>query len=349
MNCNDCKNLIREQVLTADAIDNQEVAAHLQSCSSCRAVWQYEEKLRQSFAMIAEDPPPLSLTHKILAIPDTITPEPAKPAPGFFADLLAFFSTPTFKLAITAGLTGFFAAILLMKSSYIGTEMSPATERKTISRISDDGHHKNKAMAPAVSPAEDKTVQLAKVDQETIVAQKMESRPAAPETVIEKEALSNDDLIPGAVSFALNEEAEQDPKKDLEQSAMAQESMPQLAMARESAKSIRAGESPMASTSKSSGLLFRKSAPEAVVQSEFADSFAAAPTVAEPEDPRAGEISDLLNRYELDLPDGFIKIEDLAIRGFIGTAQLKKLAPPAGSGWFLQTRSGQRSVKLKKR
>ncbi len=342
MNCNECKILIRELHEPDEILGNSEGKAHLQNCSSCQSVLQFEKKLRQSFELMAEEQPPMALTQKILNIPNEQLAnkiQPAQAEPGLIAYMRQIFTAPMLKMALAASLTGFFAAIVLMRSTYVQPDAVSVTDKIAVFKTQE---------APAV-PEETKTSEAPTKMKELKLAGIGRDEIAQRASIADKDSLPDaapsDDTIPGAVSFSLADEAEPMTRSELSAEAVAAESRPQLAMAKEAKRAM----APAMEKYESNESDLKKSSMSTTETAGFSDSFTAAPPVVEKLDPRALEIADLLTNHDIDLPEGFIKIEELAMRGFIDAAQLQKFAPPAGNGWFLQIIDGKKSIRLKKR
>lgn len=343
MNCNECKILIRELHEPDEILGNSEVKAHLQNCSSCQSVLQFEKKLRQSFDIMAEEQPPLALTQKILSMQNEQLgreSQSSQPVQGLIAYIRQIFTAPMLKMALAASLTGFFAAIVFMRSTDMQPDAVPVSDKIAVFKTQEAPVAPEETKASPEAPTKMKEFKLASIEREE----------DAPQTSIAgKDSLSNaqpsDDTIPGAVSFSLADEAEPSTSSEPSGEAVVTESRPQLAMARESKRAMAPAIEAYASN-KGDGM---KSSMQENETIGFSHDFAAAPSVDEKLDPRALEIADLLTNHDIDLPEGFIKIEELAMRGFIDAAQLQKFAPPAGNGWFLQIIDGKKSIRLKKR
>lgn len=343
MNCNECKNLIRELHEPDEISGNSEGRAHLQNCSSCHSALQFEKKLRQSFVMMAEEQPPMALTQKILNMQNEQLASERQQVPaeqGIIAYLRHIFTAPMLKMALAASLTGFFAAVLLMRSTRLQPDAAPTLDKVAMPQTQQAPAVPQVSKTPSEAPTKMKEFKLASIGKEEVAPQSG----IADKDFRQNQALS-EDTIPGAVSFSLADEAEPVSKGELSGNAADSESRPQLAMARESKRAM----APSIKAYASEEAVLERSSMPTTETAGLSDGFAAAPSVVEKIDPRAQEIADLLTIHDIDLPEGFIKIEDLAMRGFIGAAQLQEFAPPAGSGWFLQIIDGKKSIRLKKR
>lgn len=346
MNCSECKNLIRELLDPERVLNSAEAVAHLHGCRDCQNFMRYEKALLKSFSSIAHEPPPPVLAQPIMAIQSKhISQEKAQSQNRLTTYLRNLLTMPFFKVAITAGLTGFFAAVVLMRTIY--APVPPANQ--TSQTILLDKTEVATATAPVISVTSAKTEQknllLSKPADDLTVA----AMAPADSLVNEKEVSHAGDLIPGAVTFSLAEEAyAAETATGLIESALS-EPAPQLAMAMQKRKamspSMRMATKPM----ETSAINMQMNESESRGRTEIAEEFAAAPPAMKAAEPLSLEIAELLEKHDLNLPDGFINIDDLAMRGFLGTAQLKKLKPPAGNGWYLQTIRGKKSISLKKR
>lgn len=325
MNCNELKNMLLESSGITEIKGNPQASAHLQNCSECRDTIAREEKLRQAFDSIACQAPPAFLAARIMQIQSEAfaTVEKHKHA-SIIDQIREFFSIKNLSIAMAAGLTGFIAATLIFRTPAHNLPGKDADAQKIV--ISQE--------VPEPKPS-DSAKNIDNVFDRSPVA-------LAPEP----SDSSEQDKIPGAVTFALRSEEH----VLFEDSGFEQKS------AEKTLVLAKNDETAFSSTSAGSGLLPR-AAPSAPLQSRkkemlhrelsSIDSFAA--YEEEAPDSRAEMLLAVLEKFDIEVADGLIKIEELAMRGYIDAAQLKELQPPAGSAWFIETDSNSRKVLLKKK
>lgn len=396
MNCNELKILLSECESLADLGQLPEVTTHLKDCADCRAALLYEGKLRQGFAGIAGEAAPPDLAARIMAIqsePATETTKSAEPTEsGWLDQLLRSLQGFPFKVAFAAGLTGFFAALLILRQPQLAPVNETATiatrqEQSTPIPAKDEafqlakagkeptGSHEKTLLLETTSikkqrePGGD-SMQLAMAPKEEAampaddhkIAESPESG-VAPGSATETDA-SAEEHIPGAVTFALDSSADTFVADkaagvaavSLADQPAASEPEMQLAMApspdRETAKSVRpsaparfAAPPPVGETRA------RISASQIMSESknkkfELNDELFAE---TESSDPLADELRKLIEANAINLPEGFINLDELAMRGYLPAEKLRRLRPPTGNGWYLQKTAGQMRIFLKKR
>ena len=381
MNCDEIKNLLGECESLAELSQIPAAAAHFKSCAGCRAALRYEEKLRQSFiSMVIEAPPP-DLAARIMAIQAEHPVESNQAAPatelGWFDLLLRSLQGFPFKVALAAGLTGFFAAVLIMHQPQLAPVQAPVEMAK-----------RREPVAPA--PADDRTVQPelpAKEEQISSAGKSMQMAMlkeekqhetedkltqltrSAPQQAAEKnnEAESlNEEHIPGAMTFALDSSADSfvpESSADADSGAAALADQPaasepemQMAMAPSESSEMARSVTPSAAARfaappPGAGVRARISASQILSEGKSKKSELSDEMFAESErsDPLADELRELIETNAIDLPEGFISLDELAMLGYLPAEQLRRLAPPAGSGWYLQKTASQLRVFLKKR
>ncbi|MBU1105550.1 MAG: hypothetical protein KKB51_02685 [Candidatus Riflebacteria bacterium] len=378
MNCDEIKNLLSECKNLADLSQMPDAAAHIKSCAGCRAALGYEEKLRQGFASIATEAPPPDLAARIMAIQAEQLKETgltqAAAEPDWFDLLLRSLQGFPFKIAFAAGLTGFFAAILILHQPQLATVQKPAeiaTRREQTAPAVVEDKIGQLAMKPEEKQAEmaDKSMQLAmlkKSDQPEKADKLMplaESASRLPATEEDSDAESlNEERIPGAMTFALDSsedsfvpESSAGGATFADQPAASEPDM-QLAMApsenREMTKSVApASPARFAPPPPVSSIRARMSASQVASEGkgkkfELSDEMFAE---TESSDPLAEELRELIKANAIDLAEGFISLDELAMRGYLPAEKLRRLRPPTGSGWYLQKNAGQLRIFLKKR
>ncbi len=339
MNCNEIKNLISESENLAIFDQTPEAAAHIKRCASCRVALAYEEKLRQGFADIASEEPPSDLAAKIMAIQsEQLSAANAfseSDQPAWLDRLLRSFQGFPFKVAFAAGLTGFFAAVLFLRQPQIGPVNQPVVITQSKS-------------APA--PADEEAVQMTMAKKVQPLAE------IGKDKAITNDSLSDKERIPGAITFALDSSTDTfvtDRAADgvtLADQPAASGAEMQLAMA-------PVGESVITRSSPSSTTRFTAPPPVGVQRERLLTSqFISESRESKSEqlatqriDPLADELRELIENNAIDQPEGFISLDELAMRGYLPAEQLRRLRPPTGSGWYLQKSSDQLRIFLKKR
>ncbi|OGK07611.1 MAG: hypothetical protein A2W80_10960 [Candidatus Riflebacteria bacterium GWC2_50_8] len=397
MNCNELKILLSECESLADLGQLPKVTTHLKDCAACRAALLYEGKLRQGFAGIAGEAAPPDLAARIMAIQSEPATETAKSAestePGWLDQLLRSLQGFPFKVAFAAGLTGFFAAFLILRQP----QLAPVNEPATIAT-------RQKQTAPV--PAKDEAFQLAKAGREptgshektllleTTSAKKQrepggDSMQLAMAPKEEKAVVSADDhkiaesselgvapgseaeadtsaeeQIPGAVTFALDSSADTfvadkaagAAAVSLADQPAASEPEMQLAMApspeRETAKSVRPSAPARFAAPPPVGETHTRISASQIMSESRSKKFELSNEMfaeTESSDPLADELRKLIEANAINLPEGFISLDELAMRGYLPAEKLRRLRPPTGSGWYLQKTAGQMRIFLKKR
>lgn len=344
MNCEECKNFIRELDDLSQIRNNEDIANHLAACEGCRKALKLEEKLRQSFELIAQEAPPPSLARAILNIQadnSAIKPHPAS-LTGWFSRCLESFS---FKLAFASGLAGFLLAVVMLRSD--GFRTAPAS-------VPVDKAAQPVAVRPAaVQPAVKNEMQLAM----KAVPQFEAADEAAALPKEASEAVGGE--IPGAMSYSLARE-----ESTVEQKAM----LPDEFGSAEPPRMVEAEGRVQTAISEDSGQaagfqvarLARAPEMSRVRAKTFNKDFAIDPeSLMDDEeqkksdsaapDSRAVEILELIARSGIEQGEGFVDLETLAMKGFIAGDRLHALRPPTGSGWFLTVEAGKKKIVLRKK
>lgn len=362
MNCNEFKNLIGEAENLAVFSQTPEAAAHLKSCSDCRAKLAFEEKLRQGFAGIASEAAPPDLAAKIMAIQAEQMPrtnmhnEPSQ-ADGWFDRLLLSLQGFPFKVAFAAGFTGFLAAVLILRQPQTAPVSQPATiasgQRQEVPAPASDeklllAKSENKSLQTLEEEStEPATMQMAMAPKErrqVLPDGLKKSAPVLEQIDTSAEMADNEERIPGAITFTLDSSddafmADKDAgAATLADQPAASEADMQLALAPERERAAVKAVSPAATS--------RFAPPPAATPPRLAASKKAESAAA---DPAGEELRELLESSGLELAEGFIDIDDLATRGYLPSAKLRRLRPPSGSGWYLQKTGDRLRVFLKKR
>jgi len=342
MNCNELKNLIGEAEDLAVFSQTPEAAAHLQCCSDCRAKLAFEEKLRQGFAGIASEAAPPDLAAKIMAIQVEQMAQAGKQTEssdtvGWFDRLLLSLQGFPFKVAFAAGFTGFLAAVLILRQPQATPVSQPATiasgQRQEVPAPAGED---SKPMQMALAPKQRRQVLPDGFKKSSPVLEHIDSK-------TETAGADDEERIPGAITFTLDssEDAFIADKAagavTLADQPAAPEAEMQLAMAPEREQAAVKAVSPAATS--------RFAPPPAAVPSRLAASKKASPAV----DPVGEELRELIESSGIDLPEGFIDIDDLAMRGYLPSEKLRRLRPPSGNGWYLQKTGDKLRVFLKKR
>ena len=317
MNCAEFKNTTRELQSLKELQGDKAAAEHLAGCPDCRKFLRYEEKLRQSFGMIAQEPFPASLAVKIMAIQTENLPEAEKSIP-IYDRLRHYFSVFPFKVAMASAIIGFFAAFIILHSTTLKPDMAPSTDQTQLSLL------KQQSLPTQQSLRAPKTTE------------------SADTTVVKSEISFEKGHIPGAMSFTLEESPQSEqlapvtPKQFLTP-------QPELAMSGNKARAM--------SPQVESLMDFSTSAASEKCESESSadlSEHSVIPKESDKADIRGQEILDLLTRHSVELPEGQINIEELAMKGYISSQKLKELRPPSGCRWFLCIKNGQKTVQLKK-
>ncbi len=378
MNCNELKQLISETEDLAGLGLTPEASDHLKACSDCRAKLAFEGKLRKGFAGIASEAAPPDLAAKIMAIQaeqlaETGARQHAE-RPGWLASLLLSLQGFPFKVAFAAGFTGFLAAVLILRQP----QAVPVSEPTAVAT-------RQRQEIPAAAPAQEETPTLAKSDSKSLSIQSDKAKLPGTSAEADSNATDNDRMqlamtterrranksddleisepaskekeerIPGAITFTLDSSAD---TFVAEQSAAgapaladqfaASEAEIQLAMSPEDRESISA---PMPSAPT------RFAAPPAELQPRIAASQVAKEASGGKMELKKSaaaaqngeELLELIETNAIDMPEGFINLEELAMRGYLPSEKLRRLRPPTGSGWYLQKSGGKPRIFLKKR
>ena len=377
MNCNELKNLISEAENLAIFSQTPEAAAHLKSCSDCRAKLAFEEKLRQGFAGIASEAAPPDLAAKIMAIQAEQMAQAGKQSEssdaGSWLDrlLLSLQGFP-FKVAFAAGFTGFLAAVLILRQPQTAPVSQPATiasgqrqevpapaseekmllaksENKSLQTFKEESTDSAAVSALNEYEAGSKPMQIAMAPEkrrQTLPDDLKKSIPDFQQVESKTETTSSNDeeRIPGAITFTLDgsDDAFITDKAagaaTLADQPAASEAEMQLALAPERERATFKAVSPAATS--------RFAPPPVAAQPRLS---AAKKAESAAVDPAGEELRELLESSGLELAEGFIDIDDLATRGYLPSARLRRLRPPSGSGWYLQKTGDRLRVFLKKR
>ncbi len=366
MNCNELKQLINETSDLAALARTPEAGAHLKTCSDCQVKLTFEEKLRGGFAVIASEAAPPDLAAKIMAIQAEQLAETAPPRqisrPGWLEIMLASLQGFPFKVAFAAGFTGFLAAVLILRQPQTVPVSEPTAvaskQRQEVPAPANDQTHiltrsENKNLSiQADKEAAKEEMQLA------LAPEKRRASKAEGLEISEmsewKGQINEEERIPGAITFTLDSSADTFVTEKssvapvLADQPAASEADMQLAMTpldRESAGSTQ----PSAPT--------RSAAPAAEMQPRIAAS-RVAPAEQEsgtelkksqPDAQSGEELRQLIETNAIDLPEGFINLDELAMRGYLPSAKLRRLRPPSGNGWYLQKSGDRIRIFLKKR
>jgi hypothetical protein len=285
---------------------------------------------------MAEEQPPVAVGSQIMSMLAEQTA--SKQDKDWKARFLQFFAAPAFKPAAFAGLTGFFAAVLLMRSGFIQYQSPAANEIQLSHRSSEEMAKPEQLQEPAIIVKKQESDSKAKSMRVFRPPQPQKEQTGIAPTDFSQ--VPQSDKIPGAISFSLSEEGTiasgKIPMTETEEDSA---QIPQLAMARESHKAM----SPAAPERMQPRLMGQTSMKMAET---FADETAAE---IPQEDSRAAELADIIHRHQIPVSPGFLKLEDLAMRGFISSTQLKKLTPPPGNGWYIENATMPIKIVLKKR
>jgi hypothetical protein len=303
MNCQDVKNSIREASDLNSLGLNQEISPHLENCKDCMAFLKYEKKLRSSFKRMSEEMPPAQLAERIFSVPEKEKLAKNEKSEGFWVALAHLFQGFSLKTAVTFGLIGFFAAIIMQRAGHI-EQLKPETTTKT-------------EMAKIQAKPDRNLVQKKRL--RASIPQKTESKSIINES---------DEQIPGAISFSIAQEA-QETRETLTESKTMQMTKP--AMSKRSlaaAPAMSRKDMIEAETAFSDSFVAE---PESIKSEKNADRES-----RQARDPRCDELQTLINNYELRIEDGVLELENLAARGIIPTERLSYFMPPPGMNWFVE-------------
>lgn len=335
MNCKELKNLLLEYSEISEITGNSEVSEHIKYCSGCKAAVENEKNLRNAFSSISKQPPPAFLASRIMAIQaESMQEAGAGKKSGLIDKLLELFSIKNFSIAMAAGLAGFFTATIIYKTPLEQTPALHTESPKTVlSRKFAETDEKN-IVSQKDSPA--KILRMPADELKKSVIQV----PPIPEPA----EIADRDKIPGAVSFALKAK-EQILFEDRSFKADSSDDQIQLASSEAFSSEPSGGAmAPEIIPEMSSQNRTKSSARRELRASIESESFSEEAT-----DPRAEILLSTIEKFEIKIPHGFIKIEELAMRGFIDDGQLKELQPPAGSAWFLEISPAGKKVILKRK
>lgn len=363
MNCEESKNLIVEMAEADEIVSNAELSAHLAVCSTCRQFLKYELKMRDGFEEIASESMPAEVTRKILAVPMIVAAESAAVTPDWLKKLSAFVNSMTFKVALASGITGFAAAMIFLRGFSPGFDQHSYTvkdefkqvkklERPLFSRAEEDAKLSSTTTIVEAGAAVTMHPELKKMADgrskltDDLLALKAEKNV---ELTAERRAAVSEH-IPGAVSFALDENAETSgrfamaPVAPAASAVAADEPVPVAAEQVSSKADERVQDSMlMASAPKMKEIMRSQPASSkaaGMVGSEIVHSFSE--TEAEVKsDPRAVAIFNFLESNGLAAEEGFIDLDELFMKGYIDNSQLREWRAPDGNGWYL-SRAGNR-------
>jgi hypothetical protein len=300
MNCQDVKNSIREASDLSSLGLNQEISPHLENCKDCMAFLKYEKKLRSSFKKMSEEMPPAQLAERIFSLPDKAIQAKEEKSEDFWAKLTRLFQGFSLKTAVTFGLIGFFAAIIMQRTGHI-EQLKPETTTKT-------------EMAQI----------QAKPDRNLV--QKKRLRASIPQETESKSIINDsDEQIPGAISFSIAQETRE---------ALPESKTMQMAKPAMSKRSLAAAPAMSRKDMIEAETAFSErfvAEPESIKSEKNADR-----ENKQVRDPRCDELQTLINNYELRIEDGVLELENLAARGIIPTERLSYFMPPPGMNWFVE-------------
>jgi len=360
MNCEESKNLIVEMTEADEIGSNAELSAHLAACSTCRKFLKYELKMRDGFEEIASEPLPAEVTRKILAVPRIVAAENAAAAPDWVKKLSAFVNSMTFKIALASGITGFAVAVIFLRGFAPGFDrhsQQTEDEFKQVKRLERPLFMRGRESSQPVSsntvaaagaavtvhPELKKSLETSSKLTGDLLAFKAEKNVG----VIAERKTATSQQIPGAVSFALEENADTSGRFAMAPAAPPLETM-EVAFDEAEPLSIEAEETAqdtmqMASAPKLKEVL--RSLPTSsksisMAKSETVNSFAE-PETETRSDPRAAAIYKFLESNGLASEEGFVDLDDLFMKGYIDNSQLREWRAPDGNGWYL-SRAGNR-------
>jgi len=368
MNCNELKNLIGEVEDLAVFSQTSEAAAHLKTCTECRARLTFEEKLRQGFAGIASEAAPPDLAAKIMAIQAEQLSRAenrigSSETGSWFDRLLLSLQGFPFKVAFAAGFTGFLAAVLILRQPQTTPVSQPSTiasgqrqdvpapggeDRLLLAKSENkslQAHPEESSELAGVSPQKEYESDSSPMQ----MAMAPENRQQDIKKIDSKAETSrtyDEERIPGAITFTLDSSDDAfiadkaAGAATLADQPAASEAEMQLAMAPERESAKLKSVSP-AETSRFSAPPLAVAAPARIAASRKA--------ALDETDPVGEELREILESSGIDLPEGFINLEELAMRGYLPSAKLRRLRPPAGNGWYLQKTGDKLRVFLKKR
>lgn len=335
MNCEECKNLINELQDFSEARNDRPLAAHLDACKDCQKAYKFAEKLQQGFALIADEAPPPSLARRILEIQSENAASSTEQW-SLMGWLRQCFMSFSFKMAVTLWLVTLLSGGLLLRYiDFGGAKMQQGfeiAEKPTTEKIVEQPEKKQMQIALLPAPASVTEPSKVTMTEQDISDVRIADAPSGA-------GISLSEEIPGATSFALDSEAESS------KSNIAMFSKAEFADEAQIAVTREAPAAPTASYDKAR--LAR--APE--MSGMRAKRFMAeeARTPVDITDPRAAEILELLLKHQIKLVEGFVDLEELAMRGYIGSERLRALQPPSGNSWFLLIEDGQKKIIIKKK
>jgi len=318
MNCNELKNLLLEISEITEITSNPEASSHIRNCSQCRAAVAHEQKLRNAFNDIAQHQPPAFLAARIMSVQtNSVAAQTQTSQPGIIEKIREIFSVKNLSIAMAAGLTGFIAATLIFRTPAYQPDKS-AEIKTTILSL------KNSEQTNQISTEKNKTAEFTEGGVQYFKESAAALSPEPSDPAVQ-------DTIPGAVSFALKSEEH----VLFEDSSFKTEAAEEGFML---AKSDGAGYSAAPAARAFSPATSLESNKKEMLHREHSET-----------DPGAEMLLAILEKFDIEIPDGLIKIEELAMRGFIDAAQLKKLQPAAGNAWFLESSETGKKVFLKKK
>lgn len=337
--CQKLKEQILERSDLAEILAEQDVQQHLGRCRECAQRIEYEKSLRSGFAAIRSEAPPAQLAARILAIAKQPEPVAAgKNDESIWMTISRFFGEYSLKTAALSFIIGFLAAVVLLE---VPGKFKPGTEPKSqsLSRA-----EKKESVLPTEAAVETTNKEMLLARAGTAQAPELDSGNGFSREISEiteneavqpqpADASSNDEEIPGAVSFSL---AEEKPKMS---APVIPVPMTVSAPAKKSAdRAIQSSEGLKSQISDDFSLS------DEVESFDRVELKSEAMTI----DPRCEELEKLIDTFASDLPSGFVKIRALAARGVIATSKISHFTPPAGMAWFLEFDNGKAKISLKR-
>jgi len=365
MNCNELKNLISEAEDLAAFSQTSPAAEHFKICSNCRAKLAFEEKLRKGFAGIVSEAAPPDLAAKIMAIQaeqmlQTDKSDDSFGVGGWLERLLFVLQGFPFKVALAAGFTGFLAAVLILREPQTAPISQPSTiasgQRQEVpAPVSEErlllAKSESKSLQTTHTVESTDSADVSSLNESDADSKPMQiamapekRRQVQPEGFNKSAPGFDEERIPGAITFTLDnsEEAFIADKAagvvTLADQPAASEAELQLALAPERERAAFKDVNPAATS--------RFAPPPVTASARIAASKKAAAAAV---DPAGEELRELLESSGIDLPEGFIDIDDLAMRGYLPSEKLRRLRPPSGNGWYLQKTGDKLRIFLKKR
>ncbi len=349
MNCHELKTIMIEHADLESLAQDASVSTHLEQCSSCRAALKFEVRLRAGFVKMTEEALPADIARQIMAIQKNEMTSP------WFTRLIESIRngivSPQFRIAVFASLTGFFLGIFMMRShDDIPSGKSLQKHREVLVEASSEPVF----AAPATPATPAASERIRKKDIQIASSRVMQESTDSVKAVDREMSAGSEDMIPGAVSFSLAEDAAMMQKDKDNDAAPATEERPQLAMApamaRGNAIKPTASRMKMDSMKKSSFAVPEKELFDAAPE----DTFAEQPSEQSSEQPaeidgRGKELELLLLQHDIRVSQGFLNLEQLAVKGYLSMSQLKRLKPQTGCAWFVEIKNDEMTIFQKKR